>query len=666
MKISDLLQVGSIELGVKLKDKNDAIDRLVELMNKTGALKDAKAYRKGVFVREEESTTGIGEGIAIPHCKSDAVLRPQLVAMVCPEGVDYQSLDGEPAKLFFLIAAPNSEENIHLDVLARLSAMLMDFDFTEKLIAAKSPRQFLALLDEKEGEKKESAAEIGESALKILAVTSCPTGIAHTYMAAEGLENAAKKLGVNIKVETRGSGGARNELTGEEINNAECIIIAADANVPMSRFGGKKVIQTKVADGIHKAEELVLRAMKGEAPVYQATGEGEEVHSNEKQSIGRQIYKHLMCGVSHMLPFVIGGGILKAIGFLCDVGVADTAGSAFGSYTKAAQFFSTIGNASFAFMLPILAMYIAYSIADRPGLVVGFVGGFLATSAKFNVATLCFNVDLQATPGFLGAIFAGFAGGYLIILLKKFTGKIPQNLDGIRSTFIYPLVGTLLMGAIIFLFNVPFSYIGLGLEWVFNKLADASVNNLGVAAVAGLILGAMMSIDFGGPINKAAYVTGTAAIATAFENGYTGSNVMAAVMVGGMVPPIVIALSTTFAPHKWTKKERMDGKVNYLMGLAFITEGAIPYAASDPKRVIPSCMLGAGIAGMLSMLFDCTTPAPHGGIFVFAVVSNWYWYILALVAGSIIGAIVLSALKKKLPLEKSEAGERLLFAKKSK
>ncbi len=526
-------------------------------------------------------------------------------------------------------------------------------------MAENSGEEVLSLLEEKAGEKKEESAEQAEGELKILAVTSCPTGIAHTYMAAEGLENAAKKLGIRIKVETRGSGGAKNELTAKEIKDAECIVVAADANVPMARFNGKKVIQTKVADGIHKAEELLQRALSGDVAVYHGTGESETASTGEKQSIGRQIYKHLMCGVSHMLPFVIGGGILKAIGFLCDVGVADTAGSAFGSFTSAAQFFSTIGNAAFGVMLPILAMFIAYSIADRPGLIVGFVGGVLATSAQFNVATLCADVSLQATPGFLGAIFAGFAGGYLIILLRKVTEKIPNSLDGIRSTFIYPLVGALAIGVVMFFFNVPFSYIGLGLEWVFNQLAAASEGNLAVAAVAGFILGAMMSIDFGGPINKAAYVTGTAAIATAFANGYTGSNVMAAVMIGGMVPPIVIALSTTIAPHKWTKKERMDGKVNYLMGLSFITEGAIPYAASDPKRVIPSCMLGAGIAGMLSMLFGCTTPAPHGGIFVFAVVSRWYWYILALVIGSVAGGILLSFLKKKLPPEQAQVGKSL-------
>lgn len=656
MKISDLLSVDSIRLNVSLKDKSDAVNRLVDLMNETGVLKDVEKYRQGVFAREEESTTGIGEGIAIPHCKSDAVKKPRLVAMVAPEGVDYASLDGEPAKLFFLIAAPNGKDNVHLDVLAKLSAMLMDFEFTEKLIAAKSAEAFLALLEEKAGESE--GGEKSESGnLKILAVTSCPTGIAHTYMAAEGLEQGAKKLGVGIKVETRGSGGAKNELTADEIANAECIIIAADANVPMARFNGKKVIQTRVADGIHKAEELISRALSGDAPVFHGGGEAESASSGEKQGLGRQIYKHLMCGVSHMLPFVIGGGILKAIAFLCDIAYADVAGSAFGSYTTAAKFFSTVGDASFSFMLPVLAMFIAYSIADRPGLVVGFVGGILATSAQFNIATLCFGTSLQATPGFLGAIFAGFAGGYIIVLLRRLTEKIPSGLDGIRSTFIYPLGGTLIMGVVMFLFNLPFSYIGLGLEWCFTKLAESSENNLAIAMVAGLILGAMMSIDFGGPINKAAYVTGTVSIATALENGLMGSNVMAAVMVGGMVPPIAIALSTTISPKKWTKKERMDGKVNYLMGLAFITEGAIPYAAADPKRVIPSCMIGAGVAGMLSMLFNCMSPAPHGGIFVFAVVSRWYWYILALVVGSVIGALILSALKKNLPQQESEIKE---------
>lgn len=646
MRISDLLSVNSIRLNAVFANKQDAINQLVDLMNTTGALADVEAYRAGVFAREQESTTGIGEGIAIPHCKSKAVKAPRLVAMVAPDGVDYASLDGEPAKLFFLIAAPDSEENVHLDVLAKLSAMLMDFELTERLVSAKSAEEFLALLEEKAGETKEEENKQGE--LSVLAVTSCPTGIAHTYMAAEGLEQAAKKRGIGIKVETRGSGGVKNELTKEEIQGASCIIIAADANVPMARFAGKKVIQVPVADGIHKAEQLISRALKGDAPVYQSSGEQETTVSTEKLSIDRQIYKHLMCGVSHMLPFVIGGGILKAIGFLCDIAYADVAGSAFGSYTKAAQFFAAIGNASFAVMLPVLAMFIAYSIADRPGLVVGFVGGMLATNASFNIATLCFDVNLQATPGFLGAIFAGFAGGYIVLLLRKLTAKIPDSLDGIRSTFLYPFGGSLLMGCVMFLFNVPFSYIGLGLEWVFARLAESSQQNAALAMVSGFILGAMMSIDFGGPINKAAYVTGTAAIASALDSGLMGSNVMAAVMIGGMVPPIVIALSTTFAPSKWTAKERMDGKVNYLMGLAFITEGAIPYAASDPKRVIPSCMVGAGVAGMISMLFGCMTPAPHGGVFVFAVVSGWYWYILALVAGSVIGAIMLSALKKKV------------------
>ncbi len=650
MRISDLLSVNSVLLDAAPTGKADAIDTLVALMAKTGVLRDVEAYRKGVLQREKESTTGIGEGIAIPHCKSDAVTAPRLVAMVVPGGVDFESLDDEPAKLFFLIAAPNSEDNVHLDVLAKLSAMLMDSELTNRLMSAKNGTEFIRLLEEKAGETEATDPKTENAErYRVLAVTSCPTGIAHTYMAAEGLTQGAQKLGISLKVETRGSGGVKNELTSEEIANADCIVIAADANVPMARFDGKKLIQTKVADGIHKAEQLLTKAINGNAPVYHSSEKAEADRGTSGGGFGRSIYKHLMCGVSHMLPFVIGGGILKAIAFLCDIAYADVAGSAFGGYTKAAQFFGTVGDACFGFMLPILAMFIAYSIADRPGLVVGFVGGMLATKGTFNVATLVWGVDLQATPGFLGAIFAGFAGGYIVLLLRKLTAKIPESLDGIRSTFVYPLVGTLLMGVVMFFFNVPFSYIGLGLEWCFARLAESGEKNLALAAVAGFILGAMMSIDFGGPINKAAYVTGTAAIAAALDKGLMGSNVMAAVMIGGMVPPIVIALSTTLTPKKWTKQQRMDGKVNYLMGLAFITEGAIPYAASDPKRVIPSCMVGAGIAGMLSMLFNCTTPAPHGGVFVFAVVQGWYWYILALVVGSLVGAIMLSALKKNIP-----------------
>ncbi len=654
MKIADLLKVESIVLNKTLQDKNEAINELVTLMQTTGVLRDVEKYRKGVFAREQESTTGIGEGIAIPHCKSDAVIKPQIVAMVAPQGVDYQSLDGEPAKLFFLIAAPNSEDNVHLEVLAKLSAMLMDFDFTEKLIAATSASEFLRLLEEKADEGKKEIEE--KKQCKILAVTSCPTGIAHTYMAAEGLEIAAKKLGVAIKVETRGSGGAKNSLTAEDIEQAECIIVAADATVPLARFKGKKLIQTKVADGIHKAEELIQRALSGNVATYQASsGYTAENVSTEKLSFGRQLYKHLMSGVSHMLPFIIGGGILKAIAFLCDIG--RTPVENLGNITKVAQLFSTIGDAAFAMFLPIFAMYIAYSIADRPGLVVGFAGGILATNAKFNIATLCFGVQMNAAPGFIGAIFAGFAAGYLVLLLKKVTEKIPDNLDGIRATFIYPLGGVLGIGLIMFLFNVPFSYIGEGLEWTFNKLAASSENNLALAAVAGFIFGAMMSIDFGGPINKAAYVTGTAAIATAIANGSTiGSNVMAAVMIGGMIPPLAIALSTTIAPQKWTKKQRSDGLVNYLMGLAFITEGAIPYAAQDAKRIIPCCALGAGIAGMMSMLFGCASPAPHGGIFVIPVVHNWYWYLLSIVVGTIVAALLLSFLKKPLTAEEAELG----------
>ncbi|MCF0147925.1 MAG: PTS sugar transporter subunit IIA [Clostridium sp.] len=620
MKITDLLNKKSIAINPNVKSKNDAINKLVDLMNESGNLNNKDEYKKAVLAREELSTTGIGDGIAIPHAKTKAVKDAGLAAMVVNEGVDYDSLDGNPAKIFFLIAAPDGENNLHLEVLARLSTMLMDEKFRNALEGSKTPEEFIKLIDEFENEKVNKVKEESKDGYRVLAVTACPTGIAHTYMAAESLEEKAKEMGISIKVETDGSGGAKNVLTDKEIEEAECIIVAADKKVEMARFNGKKVIQTKVANGIHKSEELINRAISGDAPIYNHNGSKdiEDSTSEENESIGRQIYKHLMNGVSHMLPFVIGGGILIALAFLFDDYSIDPAN--FGMNTPFAGFLKTVGGTAFDFMLPILAGYIAMSIGDRPALAVGFVGGMLAN---------------KGGSGFLGALLAGFIAGYLIIGLKKLFEKLPNSLEGLKPVLLYPFFGILLIGAIIiFVINPPVAALNTGITNFLNNMGESS------RILLGALLGGMMAFDMGGPLNKAAYVFGTASLANEqFE-------FMAAVMVGGMVPPLAIALCTTFFKKKFTKKERQSAVTNYVMGLSFITEGAIPFAASDPLRVIPSCVIGSAIAGALSMYFGCQLRAPHGGIFVLPVISNPLGYFISLVAGSVIGMAVLAILKK--------------------
>lgn len=621
MKITDLLNKKSIAINPnKVYSKEEAIDKLVDLMDLSGNLNNKEEYKNEVLKREELSTTGIGDGIAIPHAKTKAVKDAGLSAMIVYDGVDYDSLDGEKAKLFFMIAAPDGENNIHLEVLARLSTMLMDENFRSALLNAKSAEQFIKLIDDFESKKLNIDKEESKNGYEILAVTACPTGIAHTYMAAESLEEKAKELGVSIKVETNGSGGAKNVLTAKEIKEAECIIIAADKKVEMARFDGKKVIQTKVSNGIHKAEDLINRAKSGDAPVYHHNGaksSNEEV-SEEKESIGHQIYKHLMNGVSHMLPFVIGGGILIALAFLFDDYSIDP--SNFGSNTPFAAFFKNIGGTAFGFMLPILAGYIAMSIGDRPALAVGFVGGAIANAGG---------------SGFLGALLSGFIAGYLVLFLKKIFKGLPDALEGIKPVLIYPLLGILLIGAIIvFVVNPPVSALNNAMNNFLNGMGSGS------KILLGAVLGGMMAVDMGGPINKAAYVFGTASLANGqFE-------FMAAVMIGGMVPPLAIALCTTFFKKKFTAKERQSAVTNYIMGLSFITEGAIPFAAADPLRVIPACVAGSAIAGALSMAFGCALRAPHGGIFVLPVIENPLGYFVALVVGSLVGMIVLAILKK--------------------
>ena len=627
MKITDLLKKNGIAINPEVKTKEEAINKLVDLMDATGRLSDKEEYKKAVLARESLSTTGIGDNIAIPHAKTTAVKEPGLAAMILTDGIDYDSLDGEPAKLFFLIAAPEGENNLHLDVLARLSMMLMDPEFKDMLVNAKSVDEFLNLIDSKENDKleaenkKEEEAKANKTGYRVLAVTACPTGIAHTFMAAESLENKAKDMGISIKVETNGSGGAKNVLTKEEIENAECIIVAADKKVDMARFEGKRVIQTKVANGIHKAEELLNKATSGNAPVYHhAGGSDESVDSGEKESVGRQIYKHLMNGVSHMLPFVIGGGILIALAFLFDDYSINPA--TFGSNTPFAAFLKTTGDAAFGFMLPVLAGYIAMSIGDRPALAVGFVGGMLAN---------------EGGSGFLGALAAGFIAGYLMLGLKKLFSKLPQSLEGLKPVLLYPFLGILLIGAIIvFIINPPVGALNNGITNLLNSMGSSS------KVLLGAVLGGMMAIDMGGPFNKAAYVFGTASLASGqFE-------IMAAVMAGGMVPPLAIALCTTFFKNKFTARERQSGITNYVMGLSFITEGAIPFAAADPLKVIPACVIGSATAGALSMAFGCGLRAPHGGIFVTPIVSNPLMYLAAVAIGAVVGMIVLAALKKKI------------------
>jgi PTS system fructose-specific IIC component len=623
MRITDLLTEQAIKLGAKVSGKTEAIDVMVDMMARTGRLNDAQEYKNRVLAREDEGTTGIGEGVAIPHAKTDAVKKAGLCAMVVPGGVDYESLDGQPTKLIFMIAAPNTKENVHLDVLGKLSVLLMDSDFCRRLIGARTAKEFLRYIQEAEAQKDEQEAgkqdvSAPKAGYRILAVTACPTGIAHTYMAAESLENAAKDMGLSIKVETNGSGGAKNVLTRKEIEEADCIIIAADKDVETARFNGKPVIITKVSDGINKAGELLKRATSGNVPIFHSDQKIEKKDTGEKESIGRQIYKHLMNGVSHMLPFVIGGGILIALAFLFDDYKIDP--SNFGMNTPFAAFLKTVGDTAFGFMLPVLAGFIAMSIGDRPALAVGFIGGMLANSGG---------------SGFLGALAAGFIAGYLVVLLRKAFEKLPKSLEGIKPVLIYPVLGTLIMGAIMmFLINPPMSAFNNWLTNVLNSMGETS------RVLLGLVLGGMMSIDFGGPLNKAAYVFGTASIATG------NFNIMAAVMVGGMVPPLAIALSSLIFRNKFSKRDRGSALTNFIMGFAFITEGAIPFAAADPLRVIPACAIGSAVAGGLSMLFDCTLRAPHGGIFVFPVVGNPIMYLVALAIGTVVGAVLLGLFKK--------------------
>lgn len=655
MRITELLKKESIELGVKVSDKEEAIDRLVSLMDAGGRLKDTAGYKEGILAREALGSTAIGEGIAIPHAKVEAVKEPGLAAMVVPEGVDYDAFDGSLANLLFMIAAPAEGADVHLEALSRLSTLLMNPGFKEGLIGAADKDEFLRIIDETEverfgapeGETGQNAKEDAETGAKagakaktgaeadtssgyrVLAVTACPTGIAHTYMAAENLENTGKKLGIALKAETDGSGGAQNVLTREEIAAADAIIIAADKNVEMARFDGKPVIMVPVADGIHKAEELIKRAVDGTVPVYHHTGAaGGESVPEGSDSIGRTIYKHLMNGVSHMLPFVIGGGILIALAFLFDDYSINPAN--FGKNTPLAAYLKTVGEQAFGMMLPILAGFIAMSIADRPGLAVGLVAGLIAKTG----ATFANPAGGDVNAGFLGALFAGFVGGYIVAGLRKLFSRLPKSLEGIKPVLLYPVIGIFLAAVVTTFINPYMGMINDGLTHFLNGMGGVS------RIVLGMVLGGMMSIDMGGPFNKAAYVFGTAQLA---EGNF---EVMAAVMAGGMVPPIAIALCTSFFKKKFTAKERQSGIVNYVMGLSFITEGAIPFAAQDPLRVIPSCIIGSAIAGGLSMAFGCTLRAPHGGIFVLPTIGNPFMYLAAVVVGAAAGCVILGMLKK--------------------
>lgn len=647
MRIVDLLKKQSIDLNAAVADKTAAIGHLVDLMDAGGNLNDKELYKERVLAREAEGSTGIGEGIAIPHAKTEAVNEPGLASMIVRDGVDYESLDDEPAHLFFMIAAPAGGADVHLEVLSRLSRMLMDDDFRNALMQAKTPEEYLATIDKAEAEQieAEAAEAAAEAAAEeapaveaapserpfIVGVTACPTGIAHTYMAAEALENKAAAMGVDIKVETNGSGGVKNHLTEADIKRAVGVIVAVDKDVPVQRFAGKKVIFTKVANGIKIPEELIQTVLDGKAPVYQGSESSSEsvaLESAEKESVGRQIYKHLMNGVSHMLPFVIGGGILIALAFLFDM---DNAGAAnFGSGTPVAALLKNIGGLSFSMIMPILAGYIAMSIGERPALMPGIVGGFLATTGG---------------SGFFGALFAGFIAGYLVLLLKKVLSVLPESLEGTKPILFYPVLGLVLIGLIMtFVINPPTAIFN---TWLFDSLNSMTTSS---RIVLGFVLGGMMSIDFGGPINKAAYVFGTASLMSATGQAVS-SGIMASVMAGGMVPPLAIALAMLIFRNKFTPKERQSTITNFIMGLSFITEGAIPFAASDPLRVIPTCAIGSAVAGSLSMLFGCALPAPHGGIFVFGVITNWPMYIVSLIAGVIVAAILLGIFRKKRPQE---------------
>ena len=679
MKIIDLLDDKSIRLNAEVHSKKEVLDTLVDLMDASGKLNDIETYRKGVYAREEEGSTGIGEGIAIPHCKSAAVNQAGLAAMVAPKGVEFDSLDGEPANIFFLIAAPDTADNVHLDVLSHLSVLLMDPDFTGKLREAETVEEFKKVIEmaENEPEEEKEQTEVDANVPYVLAVTGCPTGIAHTYMAAEALERKAEELGYQIKVETRGSSGAKNVLTAEEIAKADGIIVAADTKVPMERFDGKPVIITKVADGINKPEELIRKIVDKQAPVYESEEAQETVSENtEKKGIGHAVYQHLMSGVSHMLPFVIGGGIMMAIAFLIDTlcGYGSTGGANFGSCTPLSALFKYIGGLAMGLMVPVLSGYIAYSIADRPGLAVGFTGGLLAANGNAILGSYVFADKVgdlggfskfvaqfafvgknggNTVSGFLGGIVAGFLAGFIVLGLKKLCEKLPDSLDGIKPTLIYPLVGIFIIGVLMcMIFNPLIGLINTGLSNMLKGISDA-----GMITVLGLILGAMMAIDMGGPINKAAYVFGSGMLATAsqmMDQGVQASDpavqacymAMAAIMVGGMVPPVGIAIACKLFPNKFTQAERGSALSNIVMGCSFITEGAIPFAASDPLHVIPCTMAGAGVAGFLSALFKCTLMAPHGGIFVFATVGQPLLYVVAWLAGSAVTAVMLGLIKK--------------------
>ena len=632
MKITDLLSKDAIKLNGIANSKQDAINKLVDLMAKNGNLTDKEKYKQVVLKREEEGSTGIGEGIAIPHGKTDAVSKPGLSAMVINDGVEFDSLDGQPAKLLFLIAAPNTKDNVHLDVLSRLSTLLMDTEFRKSLMEAKTPEEFLRCIDIAENAKLSQAKKNDE--YEILAITSCPTGIAHTYMAAEALEKMGEQLGHKVKVETHGSSGVKNKFTKEEIRNAKAVIIAADTKIDLSRFDGKKLIKAKVADGINRPQELIEHVLSNDAKTYHSNNKSDNNDSDEKEGFGTKIYKHLMNGVTHMLPFVVGGGILIAIAFLLDDYSINP--SNFGMNTPVAAFFKTVGGAAFNVMLYVLAGYIAMSIADRPGLAVGFVGGILAVQGT-TFASLTDSSVVLVSSGFLGALIAGFVGGYIVILLKKICSYLPDSIEGIKTILLYPVFGILLMGAFMLLIN---PYVG-----AINTAINNYLSSMGTAnkVVLGAILGGMMAIDLGGPINKAAYTFGTGMLASGQYE------IMAAVMAGGMVPPLAIAFLATAFPRKVPKKDKQAAYVNYIMGLSFISEGAIPFASADPLRTLPAFVVGSAVTGALSMIFNCTLMAPHGGIFVIATIGHPLLYLLAIAVGTIVSTLIMAKLKKNLP-----------------
>ena len=632
MKITDLLSKDAIKLNGIANSKQDAINKLVDLMAKNGNLTDKEKYTQVVLKREEEGSTGIGEGIAIPHGKTDAVSKPGLSAMVINDGVEFDSLDGQPAKLLFLIAAPNTKDNVHLDVLSRLSTLLMDTEFRKSLMEAKTPEEFLRYIDIAENAKLSQTKKNDE--YEILAITSCPTGIAHTYMAAEALEKMGEQLGHKVKVETHGSSGVKNKFTKEEIKNAKAVIIAADTKIDLSRFDGKKLIKAKVADGINRPQELIERVLSSDAKIYHSGNKSQNSDSDEKEGFGTKIYKHLMNGVTHMLPFVVGGGILIAIAFLLDDYSINP--SNFGMNTPVAAFFKTVGGAAFNVMLYVLAGYIAMSIADRPGLAVGFVGGILAVQGT-TFASLTDSSVVLVSSGFLGALIAGFVGGYIVILLKKICSYLPDSIEGIKTILLYPVFGILLIGAFMLLIN---PYVG-----AINTAINNYLSSMGTAnkVVLGAILGGMMAIDLGGPINKAAYTFGTGMLASGQYE------IMAAVMAGGMVPPLAIAFLATAFPKKISKKDKQAAYVNYIMGLSFISEGAIPFASADPLRTLPAFVVGSAVTGALSMIFNCTLMAPHGGIFVIATIGHPLLYLLAIAVGTVVSTMIMAKLKKNLP-----------------